>query len=150
MRCLIATVLLFASLFASAQSGTSSFSREGYRYPRGTDSIAMISFTTENSTDRFFTALEQKWGAPRQEEAILIYLLGGKNWQKEKVVVRVEPAMQIDGSNRRRNVFFITVQTESGTDLLRPDAKEAKEIIDYFETLYKQTVVTAPKDRFDQ
>jgi hypothetical protein len=148
MRKVLLVLFIFVSLFASAQSGTSSFSREGFSYPESKDTLGMVSITTENTTDRFFAELDKRWGAPRNLEATRIYTLTNNQWSKEKILVKIETAFQVDLQDKKENVLFITIQTKSGFDLLSGKSKRSAKIKDDLEALYQRTILTAPTEKF--
>lgn len=140
--------LIIFSAASFSQTGNSHFYAEGYGRLLNREHVYSLSINTENRTDSFFSALSKQLGKVVYEDGYAVYRCLKPSWRKEKVVVRIQHGLQTDLQNKTSNILFIYAETAGGKDLLRPKTKSFNRIKDYFEQLYKQTIVYAAPDDF--
>jgi hypothetical protein len=144
-----AFILLVSISFCTgciSQTGKSSFYPEGYGRLLSREHVNFLSINTENTVDSFFNTLKQKLDSPKFSDGYIVFYCTKPQWSKEKVVIRIQQALQTDLDKKTSNTLFIFAETKREKDLLKPKTKSYRQIKDFFKSLYDKTIVNAPVD----
>lgn len=94
---------------------------------------------SEKSLDPIYDNLEKSFGQPRIDSNYVLYKIYKPDWFRDTITIRIEEVSLIDTNQKQINQMFISAESKTLMDILKPEMKTNRLIKKFFHNLYKKS-----------